>query len=196
MRADIRERLIRTIITVGPDQMGARMSDIDVRKYLDDIATQRGIEAFVSESNRIEGIHRAPTNAEIKAHTSLIRRKRVKVEHVESIVAVCQPDARLRSSPDIPGVRVGSHIAPPSGPKVVEDLSRLLKRIADGSLSPWAAHVEYETLHPFTDGNGRSGRAIWLWNMTLRGQLVQPLRIGFLHTFYYQTLAAKPVGSA
>jgi hypothetical protein len=37
---------------------------------------------------------------------------------------------------------------------------------------------------PTTDGNGRSGRALWLWCMRGRAPL------GFLHQFYYQTLGA------
>lgn len=42
-------------------------------------------------------------------------------------------------------------------------------------------HHSYETLHPFTDGNGRSGRMLWLWMM-------QEAPLGFLHTWYYQSL--------
>jgi hypothetical protein len=86
---------------------------------------------------------------------------------------------------------VGNHIAPPSGPKIVEEFDLLLKRMADDALTPWAAHVAYETLHPYTDGNGRSGRAVWLWHMQSRGELDRALALGFLHTFYYQTLAAR-----
>ena len=91
----------------------------------------------------------------------------------------------------MPGVRVGNHIAPPSGPKIVEDLEKLLNDIAAKAITPWAAHVRYETLHPYTDGNGRSGRAIWLWQMTLLDRQRGALALGFLHNFYYQTLAAK-----
>ena len=53
---------------------------------------------------------------------------------------------------------------------------------------PWVFHVQYERLHPFTDGNGRSGRALWAWQMMRRRE---GLALGFLHRFYYQTLVAR-----
>jgi hypothetical protein len=49
---------------------------------------------------------------------------------------------------------------------------------------PLEAHVRYETLHPFTDGNGRTGRALWYWMMVGSSRA----DLGFLHAFYYQTL--------
>jgi hypothetical protein len=147
--------------------------------------------AFVRESNRIEGIRRDPTPEEIKAHKTFIARKRVKIEHVKALVSVCQPNAVLRDRETVPGVRVGNHIAPPSGPAVGVDLDKLLLDVGTLAVSPWAAHVRYECLHPFTDGNGRSGRAIWLWHMTLLGRQRAALAIGFLHNFYYQTLASR-----
>lgn len=163
----------------------------DYDRVLSRIAAGERLAAFVAESNRIEGIHRPPTSDEVKAHKALIARKLVKIEHVTALVAVCQPNAVLRATTDVHGVRVGNHVAPPSGPKIVHDFEALLAGIASGALTPWAAHVQYETLHPYTDGNGRSGRAVWLWHMTLNGQQSRALAIGFLHTFYYQTLAAK-----
>lgn len=48
---------------------------------------------------------------------------------------------------------------------------------------PWEVHIAYEMLHPFTDGNGRSGRMLWAWQM-------RNFPLDFLHTFYYQTLNA------
>jgi Fic/DOC family len=164
---------------------------MDAMELMQRHEADRQLEAFVRESNRIEGIHRDPTPEEIKAHKTLIARNRVKVEHVTALVAVCQPNAVLRASANVPGVRVGNHIAPPSGPQIVDDLEKLLADISAKAITPWAAHVRYETLHPYTDGNGRSGRAVWLWHMTLLGKQRGALAIGFLHNFYYQTLAAN-----
>ena len=85
----------------------------------------------------------------------------------------------------MPGVRVGDHIAPPSGPKLMSRLQDLLDRVNRKQVRPHQAHVEYENLHPFSDGNGRSGRALWLWMR----QGDAP--VGFLRQFYYDTLASS-----
>lgn len=137
---------------------------------------------FVKESNKIEGIMRDPSKEELSEFDRFIRLKEVSVEALIQFVKVYQPDARLRDTPSVPGVRVGSHIAPPSGPEIRVQLEGLLKQVNSKEISPFDAHVYYETLHPFTDGNGRSGRALWAWMM-------QRFPLGFLHKFYYQTLA-------
>lgn len=137
------------------------------------------LEDFVRESNRIEGILRDPTEAEIAAHAEFTQIAIPTVPDLERFVGVIAPGHRLRDLPHL-NVRVGDHIAPAGGPAIRRELESLLAEFWDEH--PWKMHVAYETLHPFTDGNGRSGRALWLSRMG-------SAPIGFLHQFYYQTLS-------
>lgn len=139
---------------------------------------------FVRESNRIEGIHRDPTAEEVRAHDKLIAMPFITVDDLLAFVGVYQPDAELRTRAGL-DVRVGKHFPPPGGAAIGYALEDLLAR-AEHSANPYSIHVEYETLHPFTDGNGRSGRAVWAWMMV---RLYGGYPLGFLHHFYYQSLA-------
>lgn len=139
--------------------------------------------AFVQESNRIEGIE-VTTDDHIAAHNEFLDRPLSVVSIVE-LVSTLQPDARFRNTPSAPNVQVGRHIAPRSGPDIQTNLESILT-IHD----PWEQHNAYETLHPFTDCNGRSGRAIWLHRHYHDQSLdMWALRRGFLHSWYYQTLS-------
>lgn len=142
------------------------------------------LEDFVRESNRIEGILRDPFEDEIRAHERFLARGAISLKGLEDFVAVVQPGAVLRREVGL-NVRVGNHIAMPGGPEVEALLLDILARLRKDDRDAYPTHLAYEDLHPFTDGNGRSGRVLWLW------QMGGAAPIGFLHRFYYQTLDAQ-----
>lgn len=145
------------------------------------------LRAFVTESNRIEGIVRDPWPDEIEAHVALLALGKLTVADIEAFVSAVQPDAKLRNRVGM-NARVGNHLPPLGGRDIEVALMSLLGKISKRQSypTPFNAHRTYEELHPFTDGNGRSGRAIWLWQMQKVYNYSAPL--GFLHTWYYQSL--------
>ena len=141
---------------------------------------------FIRESNRIEGIEREPTDAEVQQHYDFLSLPSVDVPDLERFVSVVA-DAPLRERVGM-DVCVGSHRPPAGHPHIRGQLGIILSEVHDRRLTPYEAHVRYELLHPFMDGNGRSGRVLWAWQMTRAG--LDPFSLPFLHRFYYQTLDA------
>lgn len=135
------------------------------------------IWSFVRESNAIEFITRPPTKPEIDEFTRFIALPKITVAELEQFVRVYQPDAVLRDKVGM-NVRVGKYTPPLGGPGIRAVLETMLEQKEAAHFK----HLAYELLHPFTDCNGRSGRAIWAWQM-------KTFPLGFLHKFYYQILA-------
>jgi len=146
------------------------------------------LRAFVKESNRIEGITRAPTAAEMREHREFLALKRINIDNLERFVGVIAPGKPLRDQPGM-NVRVGNHLPPSGGPGITTTLMMILDNVARG-VGAYTTHLRYETLHPFMDGNGRSGRVLWLWQMIHQHCDPWAIRRGFLRSFYYQTLDA------
>ena len=143
---------------------------------------------FVRESNRIEGILREPTAEEVEATEAFVIGLPPTVESVCALALLyTEGKGKLREREGM-NVRVGTHRPVSGGPVVKIELEGLLDAIQ--RMKPCAFHIAYETLHPFLDGNGRTGRALWAWQMW-RDAPYQLRDLGFLHSFYYQALEAS-----
>ena len=149
------------------------------------------LENFVRESNKIEGILRRPSDIELGATKVFFSLPEIQVGNLVTLIDFIQPGARLRDRIGL-DVRVGNYTPPPGGQFVREGLENLLVNMTSALeyWTPYKVHEAYETLHPFTDGNGRSGRALWAWQM-LHFDIWPGLQLGFLHAYYYQTLEAS-----
>jgi len=153
-----------------------------------DVAKQ--VHDFVVESNRIEGIDRPPTTDELEATNNFIHLEAVILADVAALAktyAGVRADLRSERGMD---VVVGSHRPPKGGSKIEPRLRDILQHANRTDSDPYLVHHDFETLHPFVDGNGRTGRALWAWMMVYHG--IHPeLQLGFLHCWYYQSLSAR-----
>jgi Fic family protein len=121
-----------------------------------------------------------------------------------------------RSRPDIAGkirarqVWIGGSVpqfaqfVPPAHSRVskaLEDLTDFCKRTDLPVIALLAiAHAQFETIHPFEDGNGRTGRAlvqVMLRNFGLTTKSTLPLSAGLLHDTrgYFRALEAYRAGN-
>ncbi len=137
---------------------------------------------FAHESNAIERIF--SKFADVKMRNILDNEFLCKTLTMETVIAFANKmGGELRDKPGL-NVRIGNHIPPLGSEYVKLSLEDLLIGAHDSS--PHETHIEFETLHPFTDGNGRTGRAIWLW-MKIAHE-AWDMRRSFLHEWYYESL--------
>ena len=141
---------------------------------------------FATESNKIERIYVERRHLQhAAALKKLLALEELRLEDLQEFVTSIQPDARLRTA-SYHRVWIGGREAPPAS-ESLPALMGLLDNINKGLVSPLEAHKQYEYLHPFIDGNGRSGRAIWLWQQAKQGYDGRYL---FLQMYYYSTLVS------
>lgn len=145
------------------------------------------LRRFISESYGIEGIFIDPEdidNADVAATQHFLALETITVEDMQELALSMGAECKLRERKGM-NVQVGGYTPVRGGPGMQTRLNYVL----DSESSPYLVHRQYEKLHPFMDGNGRTGRLLWLWQtMKLNGGVIPA--IGFLHTWYYESLKA------
>lgn len=125
------------------------------------------IKEYIHESNLIEGIDDPIADFDsLIAWIYLTARSYYPMNHericlTQSVITLHQNDLQdhERGQYRTVGVRVGNRVCP-----IAQRVPDLMDEWLRDSLNmtPLEAHIEFERIHPFVDGNGRTGRML-LW---------------------------------
>ncbi len=147
----------------------------------------------IRESNLIEGItDPGEVDQSLKAWQLLLEQPRLDhdvIREVQRIVTANQRNLRDNQRGayrDVShtNVRVGSY-RPPSWDQVADLMRDWVRNLE--TRTPWVNHVVYESVHPFADGNGRTGRLFMWWQQIREDE--QPRLFRAAHRFdYYDEL--------
>lgn len=151
-------------------------------------ADDKSLIAYVLESNKIEGIL-GYRDIEVQTLREFLQLPRIAVPDINNLALVyTQGEGRLRMRPGM-NVQIGDHVAPRGGIEIIQLLDDILDFASEHQQSrdAYQTYINYETLHPFMDGNGRTGRALFLWQ-ELKACRTRVLVIGFLGEWHYRTL--------
>lgn len=155
---------------------------------------------FLKESYAIEGIHNRVPMQDILAALDFMKNPATNVERLATElcnwVDLIQPFCVLRTLTG-QDVQVGNHVAPPGGGQIRLSFEQLIDATQQSQeeeglvVSVFEVHRRYQNLHPFTDGNGRSGRLLALRHAYFQDKRTYEMMttLGWLHTWYYLSLS-------
>lgn len=78
-------------------------------------------------------------------------------------------------------VYIGNHVPPPPI-QVQKEMTRWVHEFM--GLEPKESHIRFETIHPFVDGNGRTGRMLMWWHERKLGREPTLLKADERHEYY------------
>jgi len=143
-------------------------------------------EEHIRESNLIEGID---DPAEDNRSMAAWRWLQTKVGINESVLLELHKRITHGQLPDsesghfrIIQVYVGNHV-PPNAINVPHLVMQWRADMLD--MTPKQAHVKFEKIHPFVDGNGRTGRMLMWWHERKLGQAPTLIRSNEADRHYY-----------
>ncbi len=70
-------------------------------------------------------------------------------------------------------VFIGGHV-PPRAEVLYYSMANWQEMVRDIKSNPLDNHKKFEYIHPYVDGNGRTGRILWAWDRMRRGLSVKP----------------------
>lgn len=165
------------------------------------ISEEEQIDEFLSESNAIEREYSDEALEDAKQAWDYAYRKRRRKGRKEITVRYILEIHKLllqRLEPKIAGkvrdcaVMIGGEIKDMKPEKVllqelqdwIDDCKPQGKKATEKELKKW--HVSFEGLHPFADGNGRTGRILWQVQRLNNGHSIRIIHEGKEQSEYYK----------
>ena len=127
------------------------------------------MKRYIRESNLIEGIDDPAEDR--RSYFAWNRFKKVSLVSQPELLSLHRRITHKQLPPHQSGhyrqimVRVGDHI-PPEPWLAMGQMYNLLAELMEHpeTMDPIKTHVRFETIHPFVDGNGRTGRMLLWWH--------------------------------
>lgn len=143
-------------------------------------------EKFMLESNRIEGEDRLNSGDEDAFNFTY----EIGVETLDDILYLHKLFGEYLKADWVGKWRTCNVVVGNHQPPKFADVPFKMKEYIVGfpAMDSYAAHNQFEKIHPFRDLNGRVGRLIWLSKAVDEGY---DFSIPFLQKYYYQTLSSQ-----
>ena len=155
--------------------------------------TKEKIIEFITQSNLIEGIGEEGFEDSLKAFEYIMQvqtpltRKHILKTH-QLLMKSLNP--RIAGKIRTCNVRVGARVCPPI--KMIPEKMHAFLYIINATITKERSkeryskisHVDFELMHPFEDGNGRTGRLLMNWHRKQMGLPLLIIKDAEKHNYY------------